>query len=161
MSKVKGIMAVASLLAFGLGGVALAQGGPGKGGSASGRQYDTKTVETITGDIVAINTISPGRGGGAGGGEHLMLKTEKEEIAVHLGPKWYLDKQSVKLAVNDRVEIRGSRITQAGKPVIIAAELKKGDQVLKLRDDAGRPLWAGKGRRQGPPPAAGANQPGA
>jgi len=100
-------------------------------------------------------------GQGMGGGVHLMVKTDKEEIAVHLGPRWYVDEQTVKLAVKDRVEVRGSRITQAGKPVIIAAEVKKADQVLKLRDEAGLPLWGGKGRRQGPPAGRGGNQPGA
>jgi len=161
MSKVKGIMVIASLLAFGLASVALAKGGPGKGAPASGRNYDTKTVETITGDIVAVNIVPSGRGRGGAGGVHLMVKTDKKEISVHLGPKWYVDEQTVKLAVNDRVEVRGSRVTQGGKPAIIAAEVKKGDQVLKLRDEAGLPLWGGKGRRQGPPPAAGTKQPGA
>jgi hypothetical protein len=161
MNTLRGIVTVASLLAFGLDSVALAQGGPGGGGRASGRNYDTKTVETITGEVVAINIVSPGRGGGPGGGVHMMVRTDKEEIAVHLGPKWYLDEQTLKPAIKDRVEIRGSRVTQEGKPVIIAAEVKKGDQVLKLRDEGGRPLWGGKGRRQGPPPGRGSNQPAA
>jgi hypothetical protein len=33
-----------------------------------------------------------------------------------------------------------------GKTVILAAEVKKGDQVLKLRDPNGVPLWTGRGR---------------
>jgi hypothetical protein len=107
--------------------------------------YDTTTVETITGEVVAVNRIPSGKG--RGGGVHLMLKTDKEEIAVHLGPQWYVDQQPMNVAAKDHVEVRGSRISFEGKAVIIAAEVKKGGRVLKLRDDAGLPLWRG-GRRQ-------------
>jgi len=43
--------------------------------------------------------------------------------------------------------VKGSRFTLGGKPAIIAAEVKKGDEVLKLRDDAGFPMWIGWRRR--------------
>ncbi len=75
---------------------------------------------------------------------HLTLKTEKEEIAVSLGPSWYLDKQDVKIAQNDKIEVKGSRVTFKGKPALIAAEVKKGTALLKLRDENGVPLWGGK-----------------
>jgi len=41
------------------------------------------------------------------------------------------------------VEVKGSRISIQGQPTIIACEVKKGNNVLKLRDDRGMPLWAG------------------
>ena len=43
--------------------------------------------------------------------------------------------------------MKGARTTFAGKPAIIAAEVKKGDEVLKLRDDSGFPVWSGWRRR--------------
>lgn len=46
-----------------------------------------------------------------------------------------------------RVEVKGSRVTVEGKPSIIAAELKKGDDVLILRDTGGIPAWSGWRRR--------------
>jgi hypothetical protein len=46
-------------------------------------------------------------------------------------------------AKRDAIEVKGSRVTVAGKPVIIAAEVKKGDKTLKLRDDGGIPVRAG------------------
>ncbi|HEU4344281.1 MAG TPA: hypothetical protein VFU31_22205 [Candidatus Binatia bacterium] len=49
--------------------------------------------------------------------------------------------------LKDRVEVKGARITFEGKPAIIASEVKKGDEVLRLRDDAGFPVWAGWRRR--------------
>jgi hypothetical protein len=72
-----------------------------------------------------------------------VLKTDKETIAIHLGPEWYIERQDVKLEKGDRIEVKGSRITFEGKPVIIAAEIKKGDSVLVLRDSVGVPAWAG------------------
>lgn len=43
----------------------------------------------------------------------------------------------------DVIEVKGSRVTVAGKQVVIAAEVKKGDALLKLRDDSGVPVWSG------------------
>jgi len=80
-------------------------------------------------------------------GVHMTLKTDKETISVQLGPSWYIENQDVKIEAKDKVEVKGSRITFDGKPAIIAAEVKKGDEVLKLRDDNGFPLWSGWRRR--------------
>jgi hypothetical protein len=80
-------------------------------------------------------------------GVHLLVKTPKETISVHLGPSWYLDNQETKIDPKDNVEVTGSRITFEGKPAIIAREVKKGDEVLKLRDEHGVPMWAGWRRR--------------
>jgi hypothetical protein len=114
--------------------------------------YDPKTVETVSGEVVSVEQVhgegwGQGRGGRGGGyGVHLIVKRDKEETAVHLGPSWYLDEHGLKLAPDERIEVRGSRITFDGKPAIIAAEVKKGDQSLTLRDDDGLPAWRGQGR---------------
>jgi hypothetical protein len=122
------------------------KGGGGWGmGSQYGRMYDPKSVETITGEVMRVDLITPMRG--MSRGVHILLKTDKKSIAVHLGPSWYLQNQDVKILPNDKVEIKGSRITFQGKPVIIAAEVKKGDEVLKLRDEKGYPVWSGWRRR--------------
>jgi hypothetical protein len=52
----------------------------------------------------------------------------------------------VTIAQEDKVEVTGSRVTYQGKPTIIAEEVK-GRQVLKLRDAAGIPVWAGQRQR--------------
>jgi hypothetical protein len=85
-NKTRGITAVfCLLLALVLGSVAFGRSEPGKRGRGSARMYDTKTVETITGEVVAVNRVTPEKG--RAGGVHLMVKTEKEEIAVYLGPQ--------------------------------------------------------------------------
>jgi hypothetical protein len=126
--------------------VARGQPGPGRGAGrgAGPGLYNPATVETVSGVVQRVEQV---KGGGRGYGIHLLLKTDKEEIAVHLGPGWYVEKQPLKIAAQDQIEVRGSRITYDGKPAIVAAEVKKGDQVLKLRDPAGIPVWRGQGRR--------------
>ena len=118
---------------------------PGGGRGPDPRLYDTATVQTLSGVVQRIDQVKTG--GGKGYGVHLLLKTDNEEIAVHLGPAWYVEKQALKIAVQDRLEVRGSRVTYEGKPALIAAEVKKGDQVLQLRNADGVPLWSGRARR--------------
>jgi len=119
-----------------------APGEPGPGAHHK-RMYDTKTVETIAGEVVKVKTVPHRRGTGSSIG--LVLKTAKEEIPVHLGPYFYLDKQDVKIDQNDTIEVKGSRVTtKRGKPVLLAAEVKKGDSLLKLRDENGVPAWSRK-----------------
>ncbi len=120
-------------------------GGWGKGTSYD-RMYDPKTVATITGEVVSIDKITPMKG--MGYGVHLMVKTDKETISVHLGPGWYIENQDAEIKPKDRVEVTGSRVTFEGEPAIIAAEVKKGDEVLKLRNEKGIPYWSGWRSRQ-------------
>jgi len=141
---------VAGLLGLILAGGAWAQPGMGMGpGQARGwgagdpysRLYNPKTVETLSGDVVSVERFTPGRR--MSYGVHFILKTDKETISVHLGPSWNVEKQPLTLAPGDKVEVTGSRITYQGQPAIVAQEVKKGGQVLKLRDANGVPAWAG------------------
>jgi hypothetical protein len=114
-------------------------------GTQYGRLYNPKTVEPISGEVVSVDTITPLKG--MSSGVHLMVKADQETISVHLGPAWYVQRQDIKIVPGDKVEITGSRITYQGKPAIIAAEAKKGDEILKLRDENGLPVWSGWRRR--------------
>jgi hypothetical protein len=105
------------------------------------RNYDPKTVETVQGKVLSIEKTQPARGG-----VHLMLQTDKGTVAVHLGPGWYIDKQTPKIEANDTISVTGSRVTIDGKPAVIAAQVKKGNEILKLRDENGIPVWRRAGR---------------
>ena len=111
------------------------------------RMYDPKTVETVKGEVVSVEKIPSPRGKGYG--VHLTLKTEKEILLIEAGPGWYVETQPAKIVAKDTLEIRGSRVMSQGKPAIIAAEIKKGDQILKLRDENGVPAWSGGSRSPG------------
>ncbi len=110
-------------------------------GSQYNRMYNPSTVENVSGVIESVDKITPMQG--MNSGIHVMLKTDKETISVHVGPEWYIERQDVKLEKGDKLEVKGSRVTFSGKPAIIAAELKKGDSTLVLRDSNGIPVWAG------------------
>lgn len=122
------------------------QGSGGWGVSGQyGRMYDPKTVETISGEVVSIDKITPMKG--MSYGVHLTVKTDKEILSVHLGPAWYIENQDVKIAPKDTLTISGSRIMFQNKPAIIAREVKKGDEVMLLRDENGFPVWSGWRRK--------------
>jgi hypothetical protein len=67
----------------------------------------------------------------------------------HLGPTWFIDNQELQLKANDRVTVTGSRVLVNGKPTLIATEVKRGNDTLKLREPDGTPRWVAW--RQVPP----------
>jgi len=152
MKRTIPLMAVISILSFLFGTESFAQRGmkwQGSGnwgpGTQYGRLYNPQTMETISGEVASVETITPIKG--MSSGVHLMVKTDKETISVHLGPAWYIQRQDMKIVPGDKVEITGSRISFQGKPAIIAAEVKKGTEILQLRDGNGFPVWSGWRRR--------------
>jgi hypothetical protein len=105
--------------------------------------YNTSTVETITGEVQSVDFYSYNKSS-AYGGVHITVKTEKETITVHVGPSWYLDDNNFTINLNDKIEVKGSRVKWDSSDVIIAANIKIGDKSLTLRDDDGVPLWSGR-----------------
>ncbi len=110
-------------------------------GSHYSRMYNPATVVTVSGAVESVDKITPMKG--MHSGIHIVVKTDKESVDVHLGPEWYIERLDTKIEKGDTVEVKGSKITYEGKPAIIAAEVKKGDHTLVLRDSAGIPAWAG------------------
>ncbi len=110
-------------------------------GSSYNRMYDTKTVETISGSVISIDQILPDKNMSVG--IHLLLNTVNGNVSIHLGPAWYIENQDIQIIKGDNVSVTGSKVTYNGDQVIIAKEVIKGDQLLKLRDENGYPLWSG------------------
>lgn len=154
MKKIVATVAAVSFLGLLSGSDVLAQRGlnwRGSGGwgpgTGYGRMYDPKTVATVQGEVVSVETFVPNKG--MSPGIHVTIKTAKENsLSVHLGPEWYISGQDTMIAPGDNVEVTGSRITFGGKPAMIAARITKGTEVLLLRDEDGSPVWAGWRRRQ-------------
>ena len=128
--------------ALGTSTAAYAQHGPGMGQ----RMYDTATVETVTGVVTAVDTVT-GRRGSQHQGIHVRMTVTGEPLTVHLGPLFYLQQQTVRVQAGDSLTVRGSRVTMRGEPSLIAAELTRQDQTWTLRDEQGFPRWRGQ-RRQ-------------
>jgi hypothetical protein len=121
----------------------------GSGGDAPrlhyGKMWDAGTVETLKGQVVTVEKYVPGRGGTVFG-LRLTMQTDSESVSVILGPAWYIEAQQFKFEPGDTLEVKGSRMSAQGQPAMIAAEVKKGDKSLKLRNETGNPLWSNAGR---------------
>jgi hypothetical protein len=113
-------------------------GGPGPG------NYNAAVETILTGTIDEVITMGPG--GAAMGGVHLTLTTPSGVTDVHVGPTWFVTSKQIEFTKGDALTVVGSTSTMGGKSVIVAREIKKGDQVLTLRDANGFPLWSGHHR---------------
>jgi len=126
---------------------AIAQGARGHGsqgwgaGGAYARLYDPAKVERVTGRVVDVLKVTPMHG--MSSGVEIVVKTASDKVTVHLGPTWFLDNQDVRVLKGDDVVVEGSWIMLDGKPVVLAASVRKGDEILTLRDASGVPSWAG------------------
>jgi hypothetical protein len=63
-----------------------------------------------------------------------------QEVAV--GPVSFVTSSHFNFAKGDRVIVTGAKMKMGGSDVVVAREIKKGDQVLTLRDAKGVPLWS-------------------
>lgn len=126
--------------------IALAVGWLGIPETLAQRDYDPKTVETIGGNVLSVQnaTLAKRRGYWV----ELMLQTAKETIPVQLGPAWFIDKQTPRIEANDMITVTGSRLMMGGRPAIVAAEITKGNELLKLRDANGISVWPHKNLQQ-------------
>jgi hypothetical protein len=110
--------------------------------------FNPSTVETVKGQVTKVQH-GPMRQGGRGNFVRFTLQTDKGPLQVFLGPASYVDAQTLKLAAGDTVQVKGSRLTgPKGNSAITAVEVVKGGQVLKLRDDQGKPLWPPQYRKK-------------
>jgi hypothetical protein len=146
MKRLHRLLVGLSILTLVSAGVSWGQPGPreGKGGESSG-QYNPQTVVTVSG--VVVSKTQPAVQQGLPYLVYLTVQTEEGQIAVFLGPSLYVDQLPVEIKALDRIQVTGSKVMWEGKPVILAAEVKKGDQVLKLRQPNGTPLWSGRDRK--------------
>jgi hypothetical protein len=125
-----------AMIVVGLAVTAFAQGGMRRGPA----HYNPATETTLTGTLDEVKSMpSPGRGGG---GVHLVLSTDKTPVEVRVGPASFVSSRNFTFEKGDRLTVVGSKVTMNGQQVVIAREIRKGDQVLTLRDAKGFPLWS-------------------
>ena len=138
------ILGISTLLTVAAVSVVMAQPGTARGSPI----YDLRTETTIRGTVESVDTVTGagGRGRHALGGTHLTVRSGTEALAVHVGPTAYLAEKGITFAKGDALEILGSRVTIGQESVIIARQVKKGDNTWTLRDALGRPAWSGRGR---------------
>ena len=113
------------------------------------RLYNQNAETTVKGTVEQVKTAFLPGGGATeqanqevSGPVYLNLKADSGTFAVFVGPSWFLESKSFKFAKGDVVEVTGSKLQD--KDVIIAREVKRGDQVLVLRNAQGIPEWSGR-----------------
>jgi hypothetical protein len=143
----------AMLFALAASAVAAAEG-PGPQGAAPCpnaspmMRLDASRVENIDGTIEKV--LVHERGPHGKGGVHLVLATAGGTLEVQLGPAWFIDNQEAKLKAGDTVSVRGARMTASAQPTLIAFDVKRGGETLRLREEDGTPLWAAWRGSHGP-----------
>jgi sporulation protein YlmC with PRC-barrel domain len=106
-----------------------------------GRLYDPAREQTISGQVVSIETSTP-MPGMAPGMQMLVQTDDGKNTRVQVGPVWYLERQDLDLKENTHVQVTGAQAEIDGQPVLMAREVQFDGQVLTLRDAQGMPMWS-------------------
>ena len=105
-------------------------------------KYDTTTETTIKVTVGELKLVPPTGGKPIA---YLVTKTdpdkEKDAVQIFLCPKSFLDQMGIAFKANDTVEIKGSKVKQAGADLILAREMVKGGETLTFRFPDGKPAW--------------------
>jgi len=107
-----------------------------------GRLYDPAKEETISGQVVSIETSAP-MPGMTPGMQMLVQTDDGQSTRVQVGPAWYLERQDLGIPANTHVQVTGARAEINGQPVLMAREVQFDGQVVTLRDAQGMPMWSG------------------
>ena len=106
--------------------------------------FDSKTIQTISGQVIKIDQVFE-----PGFGLEMRLTVfidKKVVLPVYLGPTYYVDPEQVRhyhFNLGDKVTVTGSQVTFRGEPLMIAMTVRRGNEVLLLRDKNGIPEWVG------------------
>ena len=70
---------------------------------------------------------------------------KKEILPVYLGPSFYIggSEQAKRFKIGDQVTATDSQATRGGEPFMIVTTVKRGNEVLRLRDKDENPEWIG------------------
>ncbi len=113
--------------------------GQGSLGNGQGRNRQVESAEPQE-SIIIEGTISQAPAAGV----DMIVETDSGQVLVGTGPG-YLQEQGFDLAVGDAVQVTGYYEDDEFKAATIT-RLSDGEAIA-LRDEFGRPLWSGAGRR--------------
>jgi hypothetical protein len=102
--------------------------GPGAGGAVGAVDW-----ETVTGQVTVVDS-------------EMVVQTAEGEVVVGLGQAWYREEAEFVLSVGDEVSVIG--FYEDGEFKAGSVENLTTGQTLALRDEDGRPMWAGQGERK-------------
>ncbi len=108
--------------------------------------YDINTVTTINGRIISVQAGDDHRNA------QLELEINGSRVVVVLGPQRYWTENGITVKTGDYVTVRGSKAQGTNGVVYILAQKitdTTQETEVSLRNESGRPAWAGGGMRNG------------
>ena len=106
--------------------------------------FDSKTIKTISGQVIKVDQVPE-----PGFGMEMRLTVfidKKEVLPVYLGPAFYIEgaEQENYFKLGDEyATVTGSQVTRGDESFMLATTVKRGNEVLRLRDKDGNPEWIG------------------
>ncbi|WP_243366173.1 hypothetical protein [Fundidesulfovibrio soli] len=112
-------------------------------GGAYDKFYDAKEADSFKGKVEQIIEIVPLPGMAKGVGLVVRDKKDNKTETVHLGPKDFVDVESIGLRTGDTIKVSGVWATIGGKEVVMASKIKKdeGAELKVRRSKDGTPWW--------------------
>jgi hypothetical protein len=101
-------------------------------------KYDLATETKMKGVVEELKLPPKGQEKEAA---HLMMKNGDDTIDIYLCPKAFMDDMGITFTKGDEIAFTGSKVKQDGADLVLAREVKKGQDTLVLRDDKGNPVW--------------------
>lgn len=107
--------------------------------AAKSRTYDAAAAISLAGvSIVRVDTLRQGEYASVSA----LLVSGTDSLTAMIGPVTFLAANALTLAAGDVIDISGSKMLMAGKPMLMATEIRKGETRVVLRDKAtGAPAW--------------------
>ncbi|MBC7841757.1 MAG: hypothetical protein H7099_05575 [Gemmatimonadaceae bacterium] len=103
------------------------------------RTFDAASAVSLTGvSIIRVDTLKQGENSSVSA----LFVSGSDSITAMIAPVTFLSSNSLTLAAGDVIDISGSKLMMAGKSMLVATEIKKGETKVVLRDKAtGAPAW--------------------
>jgi len=107
---------------------------------ANAPKYDVANEVTIKGVIDEVKDFQCPVSGGMGA--HLVVKTDKGLVTVHLALSKFMSEYGLSFAKGDEVAITGVKAKVGDdENAILARKIERGNQTFVFRDKEGKPLW--------------------
>jgi len=107
---------------------------------ANAPKYDVANEVTIKGVVDEVKDFQCPVSGGMGA--HLVVKTDKGLVTVHLALSKFMSEYGLSFAKGDEVVITGVKAKVGDdENAILARKIERGNQTFVFRDKEGKALW--------------------
>ncbi|GEM_PF-1003747 len=106
--------------------------------------YNARREVTFSGTVAGK---TKGRAPGYAQGMSILVRTGKTLRDVELGPAWYVGRQQAAIKLGDKVTVKGVPLALGKEKVFLARQIRRGRQILALRDTTGMPYWSARRER--------------